>query len=510
MKTLCKSFIALAAIAMVSTTAAQATTQVVHLSGSTAFRAAAYNAIARALTSPSATYIGSSLASANDAAIQGTLGGVTYQVECHWSGSLTGIVALTAPATNKYNFEKYVSGTSAPVTVGGQSNFYSPYGLLPSVGGGAPIASSGSPTGSNIDNANSDAGFSDAFQATATEVTPIAASTPALNDTLVGVLPFAFLKGSANTADVDYPAWQRLTDITANNAATLYAAGGLSFQLLDGNVADVGVTAIAVGRDEDSGTRVAAFAESGFGVGNTPNQFEIATSGGKANGPDATIVALNLQTNSTFPTISGGYASGGNVADAISTSGWDANGGYAVAYIGAADTDGAITEGFEITANQTRATANTYVVAGLTGSKVSETVAVGDNVLVDSPLATPIGTVTAISGTTVTVSATLPTGTHAFLIDTLTNKGYVRPAFLTFNGVALTENNVLNGKYQFWEYEHFFTTNSINSAVLPLTNAVVNNLLTQDAQVAGYLISSLTTTNGTLGKSAEGQPINLQ
>ena len=527
MKTLSKSFLALAAFALVSTTAAQATS-VLHISGSTAFRSATINAVANVLTSPTAVYYGSSLAGANDLAFQGTYAGNTVQVELHFSGSLTGIAGLTAPASNNYNFCKYqASGTT--VTPGGQSNFYSPYGLNPGAGGGFQIASSGSPAAGNsttTDTSPTDVGFSDAFQNTAALVTAVAKSSPALVDTKVGILPFAFLKGSANTSDnavniagggtdtyTDYQEWQQITDISSNNVATLYGSGGLDTQLLTGNIADeTGVT--AVGRDEDSGTRIAAFAESGFGVSSTPTQYEITTSGGASTGPDAVVASVVAQANSSFPTISGGYSSGGNVAAALATTGWDSVGNtYAIAYLGASDTDTAVTEGYEITANVTSITGgNTYTAHALTGSGVTNTVAVGDNVYYDSPTSTAIGTVTAVNTSTlaVTVSTTLASG-HNILVDTLTGTGYVRPAFLTYNGVPLTKANIVAGKYTFWEYEHFFYPTSFTSnANYALATAIKSNLISSGARVAGYLLSDLTGANGTPTKSQEGATINLQ
>jgi len=525
MKTLCKSLFALTAAALVSTTAARANVTF-HVSGSTAFRAAAINAITRILAPTQAVYIGSSLAGANDCAFQGTLAGVTgpVTVECHFGGSITGIVGLTQPASNHYHFQTFdtttggAANTSAAraATAGGQSNFFSPYGLLPSAGGGYKLAASGAVA--NPDNAATDVGFSDAFQGTATLVTSAAASSPALVDTQVGVLPFAWMKSSAKTTDTDYAAWQRFTDITSNNAATLFGSGGLSFQILDGNSADVAVNAIAVGRDEDSGTRVAGFAESGFGVGNSPSQYEITTSGGAAAGPDAVVASLVLQSDVAFPTIGGGYGSGGNIADAFATTGWDAAGGYGVAYIGAADTDGAITEGYQITAGVTGG-GTTYTAAGLTGSKVAESIAAGNNVYIEN--STPganngftfLGTVSSVNNITklVTLSTAIPAGTHAIIVDVLTGTNYVRSAFLTYNGALLSQANILNGKNSFWEYEHYFTPAAgLTGDKLTVSNALSSDLISTDAQVAGYLIGALVTGNGTLTKSQEGATINLQ
>jgi hypothetical protein len=511
MKTLWKSLLTLAALALLSTTGAQAQT-VLHLTGSTSFRSAVYNAITHVLTSPTAVYIGNTLASANDAAFQGTFGGNTYSIECHWGGSVTGVVGLTAPASNKYNFQTYLSGSATSVTAGGQSNFYSPYGLLPGVGGGFQIASSGGVSSPDV--ASADVGFSDVFQNTAAAITSTAKSSPTLVDNKVGVLPYAFVKSSANTSDTDIAAYNDLTDITGNNTSTLFGNGFLDFQLLTGGTADANAYAYAVGRDEDSGTRMAAFAESGFGVANVPEQYEITTSGNAANGPTATVANIVLQSQGTFPSISGGYNSGSSVADALATPGWDPVGqGYGIAYLAAADTDTAITEGFAITSGVTGGSA-TYTAASLSGNNSgADVIAPGDNVYFDTlptPSTPPSTTVQSVSGTSITLNATINSGTHTVIVDVLPS-GYVRPHILTFNGVAPTQANVTNGKYQFWEYEHLFYPSSFTSnPSYSLVTAIKNDLVTSDAQVAGYLLSTLTSGNGTVTKSSEGATINLQ
>jgi hypothetical protein len=521
MKTLCKSFFALAALALVSTTA-QAQT-VVHLSGSTAYRSAVYNALAHILTSPTAVFIGSNLAGANDSAWQGTIGSTTYQVECHWGGSVTGIVGLTVPASNHYNFQTWLASATA-VTAGGQSNFFSPYGLLPGVGGGHQLAASGAV--SSPDNAAADAGFSDAFQATA-------ANVPGANSTVtaatltdlgpMGILPFAFLKSAAQTGDGDFVAYTHITDITGLAAQTLYGTvGGVSAQLLTSNVADSQAFVYPVGRDIDSGTRIAAFSETGFGVGNTSVQYSVNTSGGAAAGPDATVASLTTFPNASFPTLGQGYASGGNVATALEVSGWDNsnlpgfNFGYGIGYLGAADTDTAVTAGFEITAGVTGGSAS-YTAAGTAGNNVSEAIKAGDNVYIVSSTAasqaipaTPYTTVasTYTSGTTIPLTLALPAGTYTVLVDCLPAT-YVRPQFLTFNGVTLNQANINDGKYQFWEYEHFF----VNGSASTFDTTLATQLINTDAKVAGYLLSSMTTGTPpntlTASKAAEGKPIHF-
>lgn len=528
MKTLSKSLLALSAFAFFSTIA-HAQTVVIHLVGSNTDRSANYNALAHILTNPTAVYIGSNLASANDSAWQGTLGGVTYQVECHWSGALTAIVGLTAPATNQYNFQPYLSSGTA-VTPGGQSNFFSPFGLLPGVGGGHQLAASGSV--SNPDFAKADAGFSPVFQATAALV-PGAASTvnaATLNDLgPIYILPFAFVKSAAQTSDGDYAAYQDITDITGLAAQTLYGTvGGVSAQLLTGKVADSQAFVYPVGRDIDSGARVAAFAETGFGVGTPAVQYSVNTSGNAAAGPDATVASLTTFPNANFPTLGQGYSSGTNIATALENSGWDNpnlpnfNYGYGVGYLSAADTDTAITSGFEITGKVTDGL-TTYSAAGTTGSNVTQSVAAGNNVYIVGTNAasqnlptTPYTTVSSVvgsgAGASITLAKALPTTdtSYTVLIDTLTGTGYVRPQLLTFNGVALTQANVNNGKYQFWEYSHFYIPGSTPNA---LESALVSDLSTTDAKVSGYLLSSQTTGTApntlTASKSAEGKPIHF-
>jgi hypothetical protein len=602
MKSLCKSLVALAAVALVSTSAAHAVTTY-HISGSTAYRAAVVNALAHILTSPTAIYSGSSLPGANDSAWQGTFGGATIQVECHFNGSLTGIAGLTSPSANKYNFMVYSSaGTPAAVTAGGQANFYSPTGLLASASGGAAT------TGIATENVNTDMGFSDAFQATAALV---GGAAPTINASAltdlgpIGILPFAFIKSAAQTTDGDFGAYGHLTDITSNNVQTLFSGtGAVSAQLLTGNTADAAAFVYAVGRDQDSGTRIAALAESGFGVGGFPTQYGVTTSGGPATAtwnvpgtltPDTTVLNLSTFSTPTFPTIGGGYVSGGQVAGALECQGWDnsslpnANYGYGIGYIGFADADGALASGLSVTSGV--AAGSSYTPSSATGNAVLETPAPGAHVFYDGPptasVAAPAGTdsgvtivkvntnnfsgatvsgstvsglpyttgisvgdtvkVNALTGSTAvipsgatvatissnsftlsvpattngaanitTANPTTPklftlsgstTGTHQLFVDTLPAT-YVRPSLLTFNGVSPSQANINNGKYQFWEYEHFFIAGA-SATPNSFESSLQTQLIGTDARVAGYLLTTMNNAAGTTSKASEGQPIHF-
>jgi len=502
MKALKKLLFATVALAAASITAAPAATVTIHLAGSTAYRSAVHNAIAHILTSPTGAYIGGNLAGASYSVIQGTVGSDTVIFETAWNGSITGIKAITAPSTNKFPMLLPGGNTLTAVTASGQSNFYSPYGLAPGVSGGSQVASSGTPAtvagatlGTTYENANADVAFSDLFQSTA-GLADAVAKTPTLaanRQGVLGILPFAFVKGAANTGDADYATWQRITDVTSNNVVALYQSGQFSAQLITNNSADLFVFLSATGRDVDSGTRGSAFAESGFGVGNAPTQETISVT---TAGPAGTVTGITPTTS--------GESSGGTLASKISTPGFDsAVGGYPLAYLGASDTDTLITEGYAITVGVTGGS-NTYTAASL-NAVGSGSIATGNSVYVDTLGGTALGTVTGIAGNVLTLSASIPAGTHTLVVDTK-GGGYVRGTFLTFNGVALNKSNIQNGKYQYWEYEHYYLAAAPTTYVTSLINQLVNT----DANVAGYYLSDMTNGGATVFKNSEGQPINIQ
>src|SRR6478609_8738422 len=89
-----------------------AATFTVHVAGSSAFRAATENAIVRALTSPTAAFLGSSLAGASQATFQGGVGADTFIVECAWTGSASGVQTVQTGAQVSITF----NGTAGDTT----------------------------------------------------------------------------------------------------------------------------------------------------------------------------------------------------------------------------------------------------------------------------------------------------------------------------------------------------------------------------------------------------------
>lgn len=299
-KTLAASLLAVAAVA-----SADALTYV-KLTGSTAFRKSTVAAIINSLNSPTGAYIGSSVSGANQAVIHGTLKNGPSQGEevvfqLAWAGSVGGVQVLdqnltTIPGASFSSTSTWIStsgNTLSGVSVSSSGDSYS-------ISGGTALSG----TISYDAAATADVALSDTNQS----VTPY--NTTALWDIdgsgygYVGIVPFTWIKG-AKGASVSQGSYDRLTNITAQAAKRLITDGVANLTLFTGNDADAGVDVVLTGRNNDSGTRLIAFLESGFGLTADPKQYSLTVSGG-------TITGL------TEFSAAGGYASGGSLATALS------------------------------------------------------------------------------------------------------------------------------------------------------------------------------------------------
>jgi hypothetical protein len=105
--------------------------------------------------------------------------------------------------------------------------------------------------------------------------------------------------------------------------------GDVPKSLYTGVAADT-ASVYAVGRDDDSGTRITAFAETGAGAFAAVSQWSFTTAG---SGAGVTISA-------PVEVFNGGFASGGSVGTILGGSGFNA-----VGYVGISDAATAITNG---------------------------------------------------------------------------------------------------------------------------------------------------------------------
>jgi hypothetical protein len=261
---------------------------VLHVTGSTAFRGATHTAIGNILNSGyTVGYSGTTLNSAGQAVFSGTtkVGNTAVVIKTSWSGSVGGVQTL--------------SQLSPALTVA----TWLQTGLT-----GAGL------TGPYDSAAPADVTMSDSFQSsTAFYGTGYAT----LVDTTVGVVPFVWVKGQTNDPTVALSA-PNLTNVTSLLARALLSAGTVPLSQFTGASGDSTIDVDATGRDEDSGTRLDTFAESGFGVFGSPLQYDPTVAGGVitsiAPWPANTVdgIAYTQLGHS-------GFSSGGSLATALNS-----------------------------------------------------------------------------------------------------------------------------------------------------------------------------------------------
>ena len=298
-----------AALGLASVSLASAS-QYVYMTGSTAARAAVYNTLIAGNgfdSVPAFVGYGSAVpANCSWMAFSNTIGGTPTIVKCHWSGSEAGIADVgTVAGPLSESFQADPNGTA------GNPNFIN----------GTPqaLTSPSSPASTSsqvVDIAQADNSISYSH-------IPGAACIE-YNDSLV--IPFIFVKNGTTIANQAL-----LTDITYDNFYQL-ANGGDKLGLFTGNNADTKYVYLT-GRDNNSGTRVNVFGDTGWGINKLPNQVNLS---GGALVNFGTALAPNYYTVQ-------GQSSGGTLANSLvdTTSSADSihggTGFIAVSYLGLAD-----------------------------------------------------------------------------------------------------------------------------------------------------------------------------
>jgi hypothetical protein len=325
----CKLFLAsLLALAAVQMASAQIE---IRITGSTAFRGAVHTAIGNILN-PGYTvgFTGSTLNGAAQTIFKGvtTTGGVNVIIKTAWSGSLGGVYSLTTgngipdtTATPAINVGFLVDTATTSVPPGTQiaaAAITAPNALLETVTAPAALDKAGFP---NV-------GLSDSFQGSTPYKAPVLAASTAGEQ--VGVIPFQWAK------NIGAPA--TLTNVTNQLGNAILVNGNIPLSQFTGNPADATTSIYVTGRNSDSGTRLEAFAETGFGINTPPLQVDptqatadhiaagawVAAAGG--------VVYYNPGTS--------GRSSGGQVAGDLNATGSQgvlANNGSLISYLGVND-----------------------------------------------------------------------------------------------------------------------------------------------------------------------------
>lgn len=309
-----KSFIIASffALAIVHVASAQTT---VRITGSTAFRAATHQAILHIIQPATLNfgYTGTSYNGATEAIITGTTtaaaGSLPVVIKTAWSGSVGGVFTLVTngPVPN--------ASANPPITAGWLVN------STPTSPGGTPNAPA------NFDApVTADVAMSDSFQGS----TPY--TTLALTDHIVGVVPFVWVRNAG--------APTTLTNMTQQLAKAVLNNPGLPLSEWTATATDT-ILVFATGRNNDSGTRLDAFAESGFGVGGAPVQVDgtqSSTSGFAWINAGVWTAGSGGVGNVAFFAAPNGYSSGGSLATEMNaTNSNNVLPGWLVTYLGIND-----------------------------------------------------------------------------------------------------------------------------------------------------------------------------
>jgi len=309
-----KSFLIAGALSLGVITQLQAQTRV-HITGSTAFRNAAYDAISAQFDAAPAVQIAAYSANATSLephtasfmTFDGNIGGAHYIVKTHWSGSEAGIKDIATGKTETF---------TADIGTGG-------------IVAGTFSAAPGTTVSTNVDVA-----FADNAQANSLTKTPLAGT-----NFLVGIVPFKWVKNAQSGSPAE---WLRLTNVT-DHQLRVALSGGTKLALMTGNTNDTKFVYVA-GRDNQSGTRVNALADTRYGIKTSVDQITIA---GPSGAPVNTDAGNSGQGSGGTLANSMGIVGSATNLDSIQTvlQGSNVFGWYALAYLGVADSVTAINAG---------------------------------------------------------------------------------------------------------------------------------------------------------------------
>lgn len=485
----------------------------VRVTGSTAFRAATNAAINNVFLQAGNSlttygYAGTSTSGASFAVWKGTISGIAGNVfvKTAFQGSTGGVQTLDQNKT--------------------RSDW------------GADTWSGASQTGTDGTTLTADVSATDSFQA-ATIYTAGAGSNGGLNplvDKAIGVVGFAWVKGNAaSTGGVSgaVPPAGSWTNMTSLNARS-FLGGKTSLQLFTGNVADNTKFAIAQGRDEDSGTRLEAFAVSGFGTTTKPLQYE------------SNYTASPTAVSRVFVSNSGG--AGYTSAPTVTITGPGGSGATATALInagkvygftltnGGSGYTGALTAtlnntgtGFT-TAATARAIRGPYIAPHQPQIVLGDFQAIGTSGYASGgTLATQVNNVASLTTPTYTslgiVDGTIPVGSFypcsymgksdVAAVNAGKNALSYDGVFYLGDGTGLngTEHPevIQNGQYSFWSFAHLMyrasaayypggTTDSYADKVT-VADKIALEARTNTAGLSGVTIGSMTVTRATDGGS---------
>jgi hypothetical protein len=299
-----KHYMAAASLAVLTAGSASAQT-VINITGATAFRQAAHDAILNTLdTGAEYGFSGPNLGNAARAIFEGTIngGGDSVIIRTSWSGSVAGIRAIADATAPPVAF--FSTANLTTLTTNGTAN--------------ATLA---------LTNALATTEVKIAFADNAQENTPFdAASLETYNTGVVAFVPvvnenpYTIASSSNNTTQTTVIG----TNVTTLMLRRLLQSGSAPLQFITGNSSHAGKTAYWTGRQDTSGTRVIYLTELGLGASQLVQQWRVEPLSTNATVPVSAIRiwptgdATNQSTLWGADTVgNGGYASGGALAPVL-------------------------------------------------------------------------------------------------------------------------------------------------------------------------------------------------
>jgi hypothetical protein len=297
-------YLAIAAIAAFTAGSASAQT-VINITGATAFRQAAHEAILNTLdTGAVYGFSGSNLGNASRAIFSGTINGGADDVVIRttWGGSVGGIRSIADATAPQVTFFSTANMTS--LTTNGTASL-----AYPTIGANATTEVKIS----FADNAQENTPYTDAsFETYNTGVTVF---VPVVNEN-----PYTIASTSNNATKTTTIG----TNVTTLQLRRLLQSGSAPLQFITGNSSHSGKSAYWTGRQDTSGTRVIYITELGRGASQAVQQWRVEPLSNDAATP-VTAIQIWPTGDSTNRSIlwgpdtvgNGGYASGGALAPVL-------------------------------------------------------------------------------------------------------------------------------------------------------------------------------------------------
>jgi hypothetical protein len=313
----------------------------VYITGSTAFRTAAINAITAAVGLTGSGTLASGGGTGNDTNIAGTgktsfiwegghdpVTGNPVTVVATFTGSASG-VGIVATATAIPFLPDGATGINNP------SAYDDSQGTTPHAGYAKFVP---------------DFTFSDVYQSTTPFNTTAGYLDMSGNDQIVAICTFKWMASKnfplgttgGSTASTLFSSY----NVTPSFIKQLYQSGAAPLAFLSGNTADQHKEIFATGRNPDSGTRLTTFADGLYGVTNNVKQYHPTISSGAVTAQSLYPIETIFGLISTGSTGNSGEATGGNLRTflqaTLPTSGLTGQnagctGAYYMTYLGISD-----------------------------------------------------------------------------------------------------------------------------------------------------------------------------